>query len=149
MRFHEFSLWADSGGPGRWRGGLGTRRRVEILTDGQFHGRVTDRCRIPPPGRDGGRPGAAGGWIVDEGTEAERPLPPKVTNHPLAAGEVITELTSAGGGFGDPFTRDPALVATDVREGRVSVDGARRDYRVAVTAAGDLDAVATAELRAR
>lgn len=149
VRFHEFSLWADSGGPGRWRGGLGTRRRVEILTDGEFHGRATDRCRIPPPGRDGGSPGAPGGWIVNEHQPDERRLPPKITNHALDAGEIVTELTSAGGGFGDPFARDPELVAADIRDGRVSLEAADADYGVVVSADGKVDVAATSRRRGR
>jgi N-methylhydantoinase B len=132
IRFERFALWQDSGGPGRQRGGLGSQRDIRVLTDAVFNGRATDRCRRPPPGAAGGRDGAGGGWIVNPETDAERVLPPKITNHPLRAGEVVRMLTSAGGGFGDPAERDPERVLEDVREGRVSVGGALRDYGVVV-----------------
>jgi N-methylhydantoinase B len=132
VRFRRFERWRDSGGPGRWRGGLGTRREIEVLTDAEVTARATDRCRIPPPGAFGGRPGRGGGWIVDEGTPGERVLPPKVTGHALRAGQRLTMLTSAGGGCGPAEQRDPQLVLDDVREGRVSLEGARRDYAVAI-----------------
>ena len=132
VRFRRFELWRDSGGPGRWRGGLGTRRELEVLDDVRLTARATDRCRIPPPGIRGGRPGAGGGWIVNQGGDDERVLPPKVTSHEMRRGERLTMLTSAGGGCGDPRERDPERVLVDVREGRVSVEAARRDYGVVV-----------------
>lgn len=149
VRFERFSLWRDSGGPGRHRGGLGSRRDIRVLTDAVFNGRATDRCRRPPPGAQGGRDGSGGGWVVNLGTDDERVLPSKITNHPLRAGEVVTMLTSAGGGYGHPFERDPALVAADVAEHRLSVQAAARDYGVVVDPlTGQVDTDATATLRA-
>jgi N-methylhydantoinase B len=132
IRFERFALWQDSGGAGRQRGGLGSQRDIRVLTDTVFNGRATDRCRRPPPGTEGGRDGAGGGWIVNPDTNQERSLPPKITNHPLRAGELVRMHTSAGGGFGDPLERDPSAVLEDVLEGRVSVEGALRDYGVEV-----------------
>ena len=63
--------------------------------------------------------------------------------------EVLVNDTGGGGGWGDPFERDPAAVADDVRNGFVSVEAARRDYGVVVDAATfAVDEAATAELRA-
>ena len=142
VRFERFAVWPDSGGAGRQRGGLGSERDIRVLADTVFNGRATDRCRRPPPGAEGGDAGAGGGWVVNPGTEDERVLPPKITNHPLRAGELLRMRTSAGGGFGDPAERAPEAVLDDVREGRVSVGGALRDYGVVV----DLSA-GTAERR--
>ena len=148
MRFERFELWTDSGGPGQWRGGTGSRRDIRILTDGQFTGRATDRCRRPPPGIYGGSAGAGGGWVLNRGTDDEQPLPAKVTAYPLQAGDMITMLTSAGGGFGNPYERDPDLVAADVRDGRVSIEAARRDYGVVINPdTNEADPAATATLR--
>jgi len=58
-------------------------------------------------------------------------------------------LVSGGGGFGDPLTRDPELVAADVRAGMVTVEGAARDYGVIVDDEGAVDAPATRRLRGR
>ena len=66
-------------------------------------------------------------------------------------GDVFRHVLASGGGWGDPFARDPALVLEDVRMGRVSAAGARRDYGVAIAdgAAGlAVDAAATVALRA-
>jgi N-methylhydantoinase B len=68
---------------------------------------------------------------------------------PLAAGETIRTLTSGGGGYGDPHTREPEAVADDVREGWVSRAKAREVYGVAVTCDGAIDEDVTAALRGR
>jgi N-methylhydantoinase B len=132
VRFERFELWKDSGGPGRWRGGQGSRREMRILTDGVFTGRATDRCLIPPAGASGGHSGLGGGWVLNEGTDDERKLPPKITSVALKAGDVVTMLTSAGGGFGPPEEREPERVLADVIDGFVTVESARDIYRVAI-----------------
>ncbi|TDB86601.1 hypothetical protein E1264_17465 [Actinomadura sp. KC216] len=70
-------------------------------------------------------------------------------DHPVKAGQVIRIRTTGGGGWGDPLDRDPSRVAADVRDGKVSVDGARDDYGVVVLAGGLVDEDATAALRER
>jgi N-methylhydantoinase B len=65
----------------------------------------------------------------------------------LAAGETMTVMTPGGGGYGDPFERDPELVLQDVRRGFVTQAAARRDYGVVIVD-GLLDREATASLRA-
>ena len=132
IRFERFEMWPDSGGPGRHRGGLGSQRDIRVLSDSVFNGRATDRCRRPPPGVQGGRDGMGGGWLLNPQADEPQVLPPKITNHPLRAGEVVRMRTSAGGGFGDPMQRATADVLEDVNEGRVSVEGALRDYGVVV-----------------
>ncbi len=119
VRFEEYRLRPDSGGAGRWRGGLGLRRTVRVLGDAHFTVRA-DRVQNPPPGRQGGHAGAPGGWLVDAGTAGERWLPAKSGDVRLRAGQTLTMLTSGGGGWGDPSLRDPAAVAEDVREGRAT-----------------------------
>ncbi len=132
LRFERFEVWKDSGGPGRWRGGQGSRRDVRFLADGVFTGRATDRCRIPPPGAGGGLPGHGGGWVLNEGAAGERILPAKITSLPVEAGDVITMRTSSGGGFGPPADREPWRVLDDVKEGNVTIESARHVYRVSI-----------------
>jgi N-methylhydantoinase B/oxoprolinase/acetone carboxylase alpha subunit len=132
VRFERFELWSDSGGAGRWRGGQGCHRQVRYLTAGTFTGRATDRCLIPPAGVAGGLDGIGGGWVLNEGTERERALPPKVTSVPIEAGDVVTMRTSSGGGFGPPWERDPERVLDDVIDGNVTLESARDVYRVVI-----------------
>ena len=134
---------ADSGGAGRQRGGLG--QIVEIANrEGVAYGihAVFERIIYPPRGRDGGASGANGRVSYGSGT----PLKPKGFQVVPAGERLIIEMPG-GGGFGDPATRDPVRVATDVAMGFVSVEAARRDYKVALTTDGALDLAATAALR--
>jgi N-methylhydantoinase B len=71
-----------------------------------------------------------------------------VDDHPVRAGEVIRIRTTGGGGWGDPLNRPPDRVAADVRDGKVSAEGAREDYGV-VLIDGTPDTEATAALRTR
>jgi N-methylhydantoinase B len=93
--------------------------------------------------------------VVDPGGPNEREVDALADAEPVRAGEVIRIRTTGGGGWGDPFDRDPALVAADVRDGKVSVAGARDDYGVVVaaaTGAGELpevDVNETARMRDR
>jgi N-methylhydantoinase B len=104
---------------------------------------VFDRVANAPRGRDGGLDGAAGEVRQTSGkklrTKGFQIIPD---------GERLLLNLPGGGGMGDPATRDPALVARDVRDGLVSVEAARAMYKVAVAADGALDATATLKLRA-
>jgi N-methylhydantoinase B len=125
-------LTPDSGGPGRWRGGLGVEMRVRLLEPAQLTVRG-DRMVLPPPGAGGGQPGRAGGFAVERaagsGTEA---LAPRQSHVPLAAGDVFVLRSSGGGGLGPVAGRSAADVVHDVREGRVSRRAASDDYGVLV-----------------
>jgi N-methylhydantoinase B/oxoprolinase/acetone carboxylase alpha subunit len=83
--------------------------------------------------------------------EAYRTVSPtKFTNVLLKRGDVVRYNTPGGGGYGDPFMRDPQTVLTDVRNGWVSVDAARTEYGVVLADTGDdylVDEAATAALR--
>ena len=148
VMFDRFQLWTDSGGPGKWRGGLGLHREVTVLEDTEVTVRAADRCSIPPPGIMGGKPAKGGGWVVNPGSAGQLELPSKKTNQPLRAGDKLAMFISGGGGFGDPKERDPELVARDVAQRMVSVEAAAREYGVAVDPATfKVNAEATAKLR--
>ncbi|GAA3688635.1 hydantoinase B/oxoprolinase family protein [Nonomuraea antimicrobica] len=117
----------DSGGPGRHRGGLGSRTVYRFLADCHVTTRG-DRLRLAPPGREGGLPGRLGGFYRRrlDGT-AER-LASKVNNVRFAAGEAFIVETTGGGGLGPPGERARDAVLADLDAGRVSARGAARDY---------------------
>ena len=104
------------------------------------------RMDIPPPGRAGGAPGAAGTWSVERHDGSHEAIPAKAANVAIAAGERFVLRTSGGGGLGAPERREPELVLADVRAGKVTVEGAARDYGVVVVD-GRVDRDATARLR--
>ncbi len=148
VMFQRFRLWPDSGGPGKWRGGVGLHREVTVLQDAEITVRAADRCRIPPLGIMGGKQGKGGGWVINLGTASQIDLPSKKTNQPLHAGDTLSMFMSGGGGFGDPRERDPELVARDVEQGIVSIEAAARDYAIIVDPISfKVDAQATGKLR--
>jgi N-methylhydantoinase B len=130
--FESARLLPDSGGPGRWRGGVGTETRVRVLEPAQVTVRA-DRVRRPPPGLSGGQPGRAGGYLLWRNGRGIKRLPAKAMNVPLAAGDVFVMRTSGGGGVGDPRDRSRGCVVSDVMRGTVSLRGATSDYSVSIS----------------
>jgi N-methylhydantoinase B len=125
----EYSLVQDSGGPGRFRGGLGLRRTIRVLgTQATFVGTL-DRERFAPWGLFGGRAGGRGGLALNAGRPAPRGLGSKVAGLSLQEGDTVTIVTPGAGGYGPPGERDPAALERDVREGKVSPDVGRAVYR--------------------
>lgn len=119
-------LRRDSGGAGRFRGGLGQTLEFEVRTEHEFlFSGLYERVRHPAPGLAGGGPGAPGALHASDGVALE----PKVSRL-VPAPTVITLQIPGGGGYGAPLARDPARVADDVREGYVSLERAREEYGV-------------------
>jgi N-methylhydantoinase B len=127
-RLVRYELIPDSGGAGRFRGGLGMQREYLNLQDARFSIRSM-RHIIPPCGTVGGGPGGKGALIVNPDQEAKR-LPTRYADYPLKAGDVFRLVTPGGGGFGDARTRDPAQVRDDVIEGYVTAEAAEQVYGV-------------------
>jgi N-methylhydantoinase B len=145
VRIEEYGFVADSGGPGRFRGGLGLRRSYRLLADEAVLQLRADRLRFAPYGLNGGEVGGRAANWLGEG-KAMRAIPGKVTTI-MRRGELLTHHQAGGGGHGDPFTRAPEAVARDVWNGKVTVAAARAHYGVAVDASGVLDPAETAKLR--
>ena len=125
----RFELIPDSGGAGRYRGGLAYVREYRLLAEATFATRG-GRQLTPPAGRDGGRPGRPAAFTVNPGTPDERPVSPQDGTLRLRAGDVLRMEQAGGGGYGDPRTRPPELVLQDVREGYVSPEAAREIYGI-------------------
>ncbi|NUT11506.1 MAG: hydantoinase B/oxoprolinase family protein, partial [Nonomuraea sp.] len=121
----------DSGGPGRFRGGLGSRTVYRFLADCHVTTRG-DRLRLPPPGRDGGLPGRVGGFFKRHLDGRVERLASKVNNVRFGAGEAFIVETTGGGGLGPPGERDRAAVLADLESGHITGRGAAEDYGVSV-----------------
>ena len=129
LRVEEYSLVADSGGPGTYRGGLGVRRVWRVL-ENQAHAAVCcERTVTPPFGLDGGLPGAAARLELIAPRSNARKLISK--GGFLAPAESLVVLQAPGsGGFGPPSGRDPAALSEDLLDGYVTPAEARRVYGV-------------------
>lgn len=144
----EDGLRTDSAGPGEFRGGQGVRRVTRFLAPGVIHV-VDDRLQTQPWGVAGGKAGAGTSYVLNPGTPQERRIGCKVDAVNVKAGDRLEAQTCGGGGWGDPFARDPAMVAADVSEGRVSRDAALSSYGVAIAADGTVDAANTKAARTK
>lgn len=138
----EYNVRIDGGGPGKWRGGVGQMMTVEALHDeGSIVGRGMERLRFQPWGVSGGGPGAVLKVIYNRGKPDERELG-KIHEQPMRKGDTLTILMPGGGGYGNAFERDPALVLADVENGFVSLEAAEHDYGVVIRD-GAVDEAAT------
>jgi N-methylhydantoinase B len=139
----------DSGGPGRFRGGLALERHLRFRAAEATLQIRSDRRDHPPWGLSGGRPGTPSNTAIRRADGREERFPAKFLTT-VKRGDVFKVRLAGAGGHGDPFARDPELVLADIREGKLTAAAARRDYGVVV--AGEpaaLDRAATAALRAR
>jgi N-methylhydantoinase B len=145
------SLRTDSGGAGRYRGGLGIDMRVRNLVEGKWNFELVRRNHCPPWGLWGGKPGEFGIYLLREPGESEfRAM--GGAHHPVPVNAEVIVRTGGGGGWGDPLEREPGLVARDVIEGKVSLVAARGEYGVVLVKAStpaefEVDFARTAKLR--
>jgi N-methylhydantoinase B len=147
LRIESYGFRPDSGGAGRWRGGVGLAKTYRILAPCQLTV-VFERFGCPPWGLFGGAPAQPGTVILEREGEAPRRVQ-KLSSFALVAGDRIHVLSGGGGGYDLPLDRPPADVARDARHGYVSVAGARRDYGVVLRGDMCVDETETRRLRAR
>ncbi|MEY9929312.1 N-methylhydantoinase B [Catenulispora sp. GP43] len=136
FRVEKLGLAVDSGGPGRYRGGLGYEKQIRMLRDAEFMS-IADRSILACWGVKGGRAGRPFEVVIDPGGPAERVVDALADAEPVKAGEVIRIRTTGGGGWGDPLERPTEDIIRDLKWGKVSIEGARQDYGLVVTLGGD------------
>ena len=146
MVIERYESVADSGGAGKFRGGNGIHMTYRFTQAGKIaiH---DDRWFVPPWGVNGGKPGKRSWKQLVPVTGEPRMLPSKCDDIDVQPGDTLHFVTWGGGGWGNPFDRDPVLVALEVQRGLVTEAGAR-EYGVVCTAQGVLDIAATTQLRA-
>ena len=148
VRVKKYELIPDSGGAGKFRGGVPPRRMYEALGVADLNVRHSLSFTIPANGVEGGQPGRKGRVVINADTPGQSEL--EGWSYEISPGDTLTFEAAGGGGVGDPFERDPELVLRDVAEGFVSVEGAKKDYGVVVNLDGGshtLDLEATKRLR--
>jgi N-methylhydantoinase B len=136
LRFERYGINTDSGGAGRYRGGCGIVREFTFLgSRGELALRLSNASVAAwgVKGGHGANPGAEMA-VVNPGTSRERRLKPFSDGNQLEYGDVVRICTAGGGGWGDPFDREPDLVCEDVANGFVSLQGALDEYGVVIDA---------------
>ncbi len=148
LRITRFSVTADSGGAGKYRGGMGSTRDYLALQDASVPVRSLKgsfRGKMPPWGIFGGASAKVGDVFLNGVQVADG-----VREINLKSGDVVRVQTNAGGGFGDPFERDPEWVLCDVLDRYVSIDSAHENYGVVIDPDRRVvDVEATTELRTK
>lgn len=144
----RLELIQDSGGPGKWRGGLGTVR--DLAATAPYTACITwHKYRSHPWGLNGGKQPREGNYSLLCHGIKEEVVHSRTSEH-LEAGDMCSNRTNGGGGFGDPLEREPELVREDVIDGYVSIKGAREDYGVVIDPQFlNIDFEATESLRNR
>jgi N-methylhydantoinase B/oxoprolinase/acetone carboxylase alpha subunit len=148
----------DSGGPGKYRGGVGERQTWRVNTE-SLVAQICDNFKHPALGVQGGKPGMVGRSIVNYGEEDERVTAgydgkkwkkSMIANFQLKAGETHTFEAPGGGGWGDPLDREPEFVREDVIDNFVSLRSAKEDYGVILDPRTyEIDHESTRKLRER
>ena len=149
--FHEYGLREGSGGAGKQRGGFGVNYTVELRRGEAQASFVMDHGRVGPQGALGGGDGGKNTVTVRRGGESYTPEHlSKDQDIPIQPGDIVAVGTPGGGGFGNPFERDPDAVLQDVRRGYYTVDQAQALFGVVLAGdLSDIDSDATASIRSR
>jgi len=135
FRIEEFSLREDSGGAGKFRGGMGFRKVYRILRPCLL-GTNLDRTKYPPWGVQGGQAANPGRFTLVKAGETQERSVEKENAYQLNPGDLVCVETGGGGGYGSPAERAIELIQRDLDAGYVSADAAAKDYGVTIRADG-------------
>ncbi len=131
IRVLKYGLRRDSGGAGRWRGGVGVERSWKLLSPSATLSILAERTKLAPWGLHGGKSGMKGEFLICKPDGTEVRLKSKCTVQ-MKKGDTFVGRTPGGGGYGDPLERDPKAVLQDVVDEVVSSGSAREDYGVII-----------------
>lgn len=127
-----YALIPDSGGAGKFRGGMGLRRDVRILGHTCNFSAQGERFVLQPWGLFGGKPGGTGTLVLHPGRKREKILHSKISKVEIQPDEVVSIQTPGAGGYGNPKERDAERIRKDLREEKISPEKAREDYGVSI-----------------
>ncbi len=124
----RYELVADSGGAGKYRGGLSMSKDIRVLGHDSEFTIKADRQKVPPYGLFGGRPGLPGVITIYPDTSEARTIDSKKSGNILKSGGILRCQMPGAGGYGNPLERSRELLVKDLEEGYVSPESAMRDY---------------------
>ena len=143
MQFGRVEIRCDSGGAGKFRGGLGIRRDIKFVWPGHFLS-ITKKSKTPPWALEGGLSPEPNTLHLFPDTDESRKV--GTCRTAVEVDDCIVSLSAGGGGHGQPGQRDPVLVLNDVLDGYVSAQVAENLYKVSIKN-GKIDQEATGLLR--
>ncbi len=147
VTIERYEFRPDSGGAGKWRGGISLRRDIRFHTDVTF-ARYSDRRKFAPQGLFGGKEGSKAQMFLNPGTDKEE-IPKSKGVSPIKAGDLLSIRLPGSGGYGKPWERDPGRVSWDVINSKVSLRSAREDYLVVLNEDLTVNEDETRALRAK
>ena len=124
----SYGLIEDSGGAGKYRGGMGIRRVVRPLGHETVFSGMGERFVHHPWGIFGGRPGGTGRFSIQGPKHNDETLPDKPNHVPLGPDDAVVIETPGAGGYGPPSEREAEAVAADYRSGKFSAEYLARHY---------------------
>jgi N-methylhydantoinase B len=151
LRVVQYGFLTDTGGAGKFRGGLAIVREFELLGDEAVLNIRSDKRRYPPHGLFGGKPGTPSlNYLTRDGNDVLLPALLMETE-PMRRGDRFRAILAGGGGYGIPTEREPALVLNDVTEEKITIGYARENYGVVIRPGTPptLDEAATERLRSQ
>jgi len=128
VTIERYGFIPDSGGAGKWRGGLSLRRDIRFHSDVTF-ARYSDRRKFAPQGLFGGKEGSKASMTLNPGTDREQVVKSKGVSE-IKAGDLLSISLPGSGGYGPPWERDPDLVRWDDINGKVSITSAKENKLV-------------------
>jgi N-methylhydantoinase B len=131
IRFLKYELRENSGGAGKWRGGVGLERSWMLLASSATLSVLAERTKISPWGLYGGKKGAKGEYYIMKPNGKRMKLKSKCTVR-VEKGDIFVVRTPGGGGYGNPMEREPKFVLHDVLNGLVPLDAAKKDCGVVI-----------------
>ena len=150
IEIRRYGLVRDTGGAGRYRGGLALEREYRMMAEETMLSMRSDRRDHLPYGLRGGCPGTPSSNVINPGPDEVHLPPLPMEGVLLKRGDVLRHIQPGGGGFGSPLERDPERVLEDVRNKKLSAEYARREYGVVIRAGNiSLDLPATHLLRSK
>jgi N-methylhydantoinase B len=137
----------DTGGAGRYRGGLSIVKEYEILAERAVLTIRSDKRDHPPYGLQGGNPGTGSfNWLSRDGETSLLPVLPMEAVR-LEKGDIFTHILPGGGGWGDPLERDPARCLRDVLDGKLTAEYVQAQYGVVLLPEGSSVDLEATEMR--
>ena len=132
LRIESYGFVPDTGGPGKYRGSLGIEREYRLVGADEAVLQVRgDRHKFQPFGLYGGKPGAFASSTINPNSEGEQ-IPPSKFMTTMKKGDLFRAQLAGGGGWGNPYERDPKRVIEDVINGKISSNAASKEYGVQI-----------------